>query len=243
MFKKIYKRCRLGFVMCMLMGVAIFATGCGNPFTTMTHTSNDVKSEKVNKKSDNQKETSIKEYPEYPDYKALDYVKLGNYTHLDINVSKEDDENSSSVDSGIASKLVEICEVKEIPKELIDWYIDCNIAAYENAAAKSNQNIDKFVASQTGNQYKSMADLKKSWEETAENVLKIEVILHAIAEQEDITISDDEYNTQVDMYVAEYECKSVKDLYQYYKESNIRATILDNNTMDFVRANVTVAKK
>lgn len=170
------------------------------------------------------------------DYKNVDEYLEAMRSMISESVVKA---NDARVQNVLASKLTEVCEIKSVPKELIDWYVNSNIASYENAAAQSGASFNDFIAAQTSNKCLDKQDLKDVLTKEAESSLKIEMILHAIAEDNNISVSDDEYNAAIDTYMTQYDATE-DELTKYYKVSNLKSTMLSDKALNVVMENVVV---
>lgn len=179
-----------------------------------------------------EKELNDKNVKADTDYDTVDELKLAVKEQLQ---TKFDANNTDVIDSAIENKLLETVTVKSIPDSLKDWYVSCNIVAYENAALQSNQDVDTFVTNQTKGMYTKLDDLKKSFEDNCEKNVKIELILQAIVEDNHITISSDEYKKNVVDYISNYGCANQDELHKIYRKSNVEGTMLDRKALEKIK--------
>ena len=175
-----------------------------------------------------EKELNDKNVKADTDYDTVDDLKSAVKEKLQ---EKVDANNMNVIDTAIENKLLETVTVKSIPDSLKDWYVSCNVVAYENAALQSNQDVNEFVAKQTQGMYTTLDDLTKSFEENCEKKVKVELILQAIVEDNQITISSDEYKKDVADYIANYGCKNQDELHKIYRKSNVEGTMLDKKAL------------
>ena len=179
-----------------------------------------------------EKELNDKNVKADTDYDTVDELKSAVKEQLQ---AKLDANNTDVIDSAIENKLLETVTVKSIPDSLKDWYVSCNIVAYENAALQSNQDVDTFVTNQTKGMYTKLDDLKKSFEDNCEKNVKIELILQAIVEDNHITISSDEYKKNVVDYISNYGCANQDELHKIYRKSNVEGTMLDRKALEKIK--------
>lgn len=168
------------------------------------------------------------------DYKNVDEYMTAMRSMLSESVA---DANTSRVQNAVSTKLVEVCEIKEVPQELIDWYVNNNLASYENAAAQLGASFNDFVAAQTSNTCTDRDSLKEVLMKEAKSSLSIEMILHAIAEDNNISVSDDEYKASIDTYTTQYGATE-DELIEYYKVSNLKSTMLVDKALEVVMKDV-----
>lgn len=175
-----------------------------------------------------EKELNDKNVKADTDYDTVDALKSAVTQQLQ---AKVDANNMNVIDTAIENKLLDTVTVKSIPDSLKDWYVSCNVVAYENAALQSNQDINTFVAKQTNGMYTNLDDLKASFEKNCEKNVKVELILQAIVEDNNITISSDEYKKGVADYISNYGCANQDELHKIYRKSNVEGTMLDEKAL------------
>lgn len=171
------------------------------------------------------------------DYDTVDDLKA--YVTKQLQ-AKVDANNESVIDTAIEDKLLETVTIKSVPDELIDWYVNCNVVAYENAALQAGQDVDTFVASQTNGMYTKLDDLKEYFKDNCETNVKVELILHAIVEDNDITISSAEYKNGVQDYIDNYSCENQDELHKIYRKSNVEGTMLDEKALATMKSTANV---
>lgn len=157
---------------------------------------------------------------------------------MELNIEEQ---NQESIRSAVSEKLVEECKV-DVPDELIAWYVETMVLSCENTAKLNDMNVDELVNSYTNGTYTNMSDFKKYLEENSAAILKSEVILHAIAEKENISVSDEAYEAGVKDYVISFGASDVEELHKYVKKSNIESELLGNLVLDKLAEQVTIVE-
>lgn len=157
---------------------------------------------------------------------------------MELNIEEQ---NQESIRSAVSEKLVEECKV-DVPDELIAWYVETMVLSCENTAKSNDMNVDELVNSYTNGTYTNMSDFKKYLEENSAAMLKSEVILHAIAEKEGISVSDEAYKAGVKDYVTSFGASDVEELHKYVKKSNIESELLGNLVLDKLVKQATVVE-
>ncbi len=109
------------------------------------------------------------------------------------------------------------------------------IDSYKKAAKTNDMSLEKYVQSSTG---MSVKDLKKQAHEAAKNMVKQELVLHALAEKYDVKITSGEYNDYLDklLKTAGYSKDDFKQatgttIEEYAEENNLYDSMLYDKVM------------
>ena len=90
--------------------------------------------------------------------------------------------------------------------------------------------------------YGTDADSMKDYFKTyAEQLLQQRIILGVIAQKENITLSDDDFQSAVEGYAQQYGV-SVDDFLSYYSEKDIRESELENKVMEFLASKAKITE-
>lgn len=187
------------------------------------------------------KEIKEKRLPEVNDEFAKD-LNFENVAAMKIGLKEEiEKERESAQKRNIAQKIMEIL-LKDydipVPKRLLDKRVQGMIED-----AKSRFKADKLTeeeeASLDGN-------LRKDFEPKAEERIKGEIILKKIAETESLTVADSEVYDRMKK-LSEDTGRSFEEIEKFYSEynmvDNLRANILEEKTLAFLRENATIKVK
>ena len=187
----------------------------------------------------------IKKTPELTD-ELVSKMTDGKYTTIDAyrefekeELTRQNEESQKSEAYGeLMNQLFNTSTISAMPEDLIDYTLDSAHNQYIQMAQMYGMTYEDLVSAygldqETFDQY---------LREDIESSLKQELILNAIAEQENITISDEEYQEGAQNYAEMYGYDSVEAFEQTYPKSDITASLLMNKVMEFVRENAVVTE-
>ncbi len=132
----------------------------------------------------------------------------------------------------LMTQLYNTCKVNDYPPELVDYSIAEMTNYYKDYARSNNMEFSEFLQNELGldeEAYKAEA------EASVKAGLEQELILMAIAEQENLTdVSGEEFEKGCERYAA-WNNMTVDDFKAQYDETRIRNSIIVDKAMDFVR--------
>ncbi len=181
-----------------------------------------------------------------PEYNALDYVKITDDEYKKISFSAyppvDDSEQAqmdyqTTVDTMIMSYLFSLYPIEEIPEDLLNYTAGSLTETYQQYAKMYGMDFGTFL--QTYLQ-KDETTFKAQVEKAAEQTLKEEMLLKAVAEKENITVSDEEYEQGCAEYAVRYGYESPDALKQAFDESTIRVSLLMDKTFEYLESVTTV---
>lgn len=184
--------------------------------------------------------TAILENPEVTD-EAVKEASDGKYADvaaLKADLTKSLEENyqeayEDRIDAAVKKQVLEVSEVSEIPDELMDWYVNTQLAAYNVYAEQTGVSLDTMVQEQAGVTVDEFAKAIRENEETV-NELKQDLAVRAMGLAMNVEVSDEDYDKQIEEY-AEYVGMSVEDYLNLYTESSVRANIYVTKTLEAFR--------
>ena len=125
-----------------------------------------------------------------------------------------------------------------VPKRLLDKRVQGMIADAKNRF-QSDKLTEEEERSLEGN-------LRKDFEPRAEDRIKGEIILKKIAETESINVDDNEVHERMKK-MAEDSRRSYDEIEKFYREynmmDNLRGSIMEEKTLNFLRDNAVVKEK
>jgi trigger factor len=137
----------------------------------------------------------------------------------------------------IMEKLLNNTDVP-VPKRLLDKRVQGMIED-----AKNRLKADKLSEEEEGN---LDGNLRKEFEPRAQERIKGEVVIKKIADSESITVNDDEVHERMKK-MAEESRRSYEEIERLYREYNmidsLRANIMEEKTLNFLRDNAVVKEK
>ena len=175
-----------------------------------------------------------------PDYQALEYVKINDTEYKKIRLSvyppADDSEEAkkeyqTAVDTMIMTQLFSLYPIEEIPADLMNYTVGNLTATYQEYARMYGMDFAAFL--QTYLQ-EDESTFRSQVEKAADQTLKEELLLKAIAEKENITVSDEEYEQGCADYAVRYGYENADALKLAFDEPTIRISLLMDKTFAFL---------
>ena len=178
-----------------------------------------------------------------PEYSALDYVKIDDEKYREISFSiyppVDDSEEAKTawqteVDTEIMTQLFALYPITEYPEDLMNYVAGSLIQTYQQYADMYGIDFATFVQT-----YLKMdqSTFIKQVQTAAQQTLKEEMLLKAIAEKENISVTDEEFEKGCEDYAARYGYDSADALKQAFDEPTIRISLLMDKTFDWLEKN------
>lgn len=137
----------------------------------------------------------------------------------------------SEIQSGVLSKLLEECEVT-LPDGLLDQRISEYKARVNKAVEESGQSFEDYMGM-------TEDDFNDQVSDYIEESLKQELILEAIVKDQNISISEKNFETFVDSYVSQYGIADRDTFYEEYGgEDYVRLSYAENQALSKVMDSV-----
>lgn len=194
------------------------------------------------------KVNSVKQTPELnddaiPDMTGGEYKTIKEYKEV-LRVQMEDSKQQqvdTQKDNLVVQKLLEDSKFEDGGcEDLNTWYIEMNVQAYEKQAKASEKETDDFINEYSGGQMKNEEELREALTEVAAENTKTELVVHAIAEKEDIKIDKKYYEEHLDDVAMSAGYNSGGDFEKDYSRSVIENTMLLDRVLEFVGKGLTV---
>lgn len=175
-----------------------------------------------------------------PSYKASDYVKIGDdqYKTMTIRIYPPADSSAEAqtdykkkLDTDIMTRLYSLYPVDKYPQELLDYVTGSLSSTYRQYAGMYGMDFGSFLSTYLGMDEKAFSDAVKK---AAETTLKQELLLSAIAEKEQITVSDEDYQKGLSDYATRYGYASTDALLADFDGATVRVSLLMDKTLDFL---------
>jgi trigger factor len=177
-----------------------------------------------------------------PEYQALDYVKIDDDEYKKIQLSvyppADDSEEAQAeyqktIDTMIMTQLFSLYPVRELPQDLMNYTIGSLTATYQEYAGMYGMDFATFLQTYLKEDESTFnAQVKKA----ADQTLKEEILLKAVAEKENITVSEEEYEQGCADYALQYGYESADALRQAFDEPTIRISLLMDKTFDYLES-------
>ena len=175
-----------------------------------------------------------------PEYSALDYVKIEDSKYKEIEFSiyppADDSEEAQTawkteVDTQIMTQLFGLYPIADYPEDLMNYVAGSLIATYQQYADMYGMDFAAFLQT-----YMKMDQntFIRQVQAAAQQTLKEEMLLKAVAEKENITVSDEEYEKGCENYALQYGYDSADALKAAFDEPTIRVSLLMDKTFDYL---------
>ena len=181
-----------------------------------------------------------------PEYSALDYVKIEDEKYKEIEFSiyppADDSEETQTawkteVDTEIMTQLFGLYPITDYPEDLMNYVAGNLIQTYQQYADMYGMDFAAFLQT-----YMKMDQntFSRQVQTAAQQTLKEEMLLKAVAEKENITVSDEEYEKGCESYAAQYGYDSADALKAAFDEPTIRISLLMDKTFDYLEKTVKI---
>lgn len=175
-----------------------------------------------------------------PSYRASDYVKINDdkYRNMTFRLYPPADssdqaqaEYKKQLDTDIMTQLYSLYPVDSYPQDLENYVIGSLTDTYRQYAEMYGMDVDTFLSTYLGADQKTFSGQVR---EAAEKTLKQELLLTAVAEKENIQVTDDEYQKGLSDYASKYGYASTDALLADFDEATVRVSLLMDKTLDFL---------
>ena len=115
-----------------------------------------------------------------------------------------------------------------------DLYVDQMMSEYESYAAAANMELDDYLSTYLGT---TEAQLREFFRTTAEFRVKMTLVFHEIAQQEGITVSDQEYEDRLNELAKQYNYENTDDIVSLYSAEMIKEEMIQEKAINFIEEN------
>lgn len=171
---------------------------------------------------------------EISDYKTVDEYKKS--VKDSLTEQKKSVQDSQKLND-LMSQVYENAEIKGYPQELVDYNIKQYKDYYVNYAEQSDMTFPDFLEQ---NLQMSEEDFNTQVETTVKQSLEQEMLLRAIAENEGVTISDDEFAEGAEKYAVQLGVESADALVAQYGKSMVEISLMQDKAIEIVEKSAVV---
>ncbi len=181
-----------------------------------------------------------------PDYDASDYLNVSDEKYKDISFSiyppaddSEEAQNAwqTEVDTEIMKQLFGLYPITEYPEDLLNYVSGSLVQTYQQYADMYGIDFSSFLQTYLKVDQDTFMQQVQS---AAQQTLKEEMLLKAVAEHENLTVSDSEYDKGCEAYAAMYGYDSADALRQVVDEETIRISLLMDKTFEYLEKTVQI---
>ncbi|HIW84056.1 MAG TPA: trigger factor [Candidatus Dorea gallistercoris] len=130
--------------------------------------------------------------------------------------------------------VLENTEVKEYPEGEVEEFADSLIQQYKEAAEYYQMDYETFIEEQMGY---ATEDFEAEVEAVAQESVKDEMAVEAIADKENIELTDEAYEEQLGILAENYGYEDGDAMKEAFDEEELRSAALKNLVMEFVKDN------
>lgn len=139
----------------------------------------------------------------------------------------------------VKNTLLDNSTVNSYDSDLLSKYTDIAVTQFESTISSYyGITLDAYLQAMD----KTEDEFRKEKEEEAKPDLKERMVIEKIAETENITLSDEEFNTRMEQYAVEYGLENVDKLKEYYDgvwdDSDWKYSILAEKVQEIICDNV-----
>lgn len=161
------------------------------------------------------------------DYESVDAYK----TSISDNLKSQNDETmKTELQNNVYNAVVANSEISSLPQTLLDYYANDLKVYYTNYAASYGMDFATFLSTSGVTEAQFAEDSQKY----AESMATRDLVLGAVIKAENIALSDDEYNQQVEAYATQYGYENGEALLAAADATLLREDILYKKVQDFL---------
>lgn len=149
----------------------------------------------------------------------------------------KESQRDSMVQQEILTQIANTCTINSYPQELVDYSVENAISYYQSMAEAYGMEFADFLTAYMG---LTEDQLREEAALAAQENMQAELYLKAIAEQEGIQVTEEEFQTGAEEYAQQYGFESADDLIAYYGEGMVDISLLQDKVLDFLMENTTV---
>ena len=171
---------------------------------------------------------------EISDHKTVDEYRKG--VEEQLKADKEAQQNSDKI-NGILNQIYSASTINGYPEEVVNYRTAQMKAYYTQIAEQSDMTLADFLSNQ-------LQMTEEQFDQQCPAVIKQsmiqELLLKAVAESENMEISDEEYEAGIEKYIKSTGAESKETLLSQYTEAEIRRSLIMDQALDFLKENTTV---
>lgn len=165
------------------------------------------------------------------DYATVDEYKVGTRASLEED-AKAEMQNTKA--SRIIEKVLSDSVIETYPEAAVQNYVDYMISYYEYYASLFGSTLEDFVSGYFG---MTLDQFNANLQSSAQVNIGMEMICYRIADEEGMSLSDEEYATAAAEFATENGYESLEAFETDYTKAQIYDRLIMNQVMDYVSAN------
>ena len=179
-------------------------------------------------------------YPEITDefiaqntnYETVDAMKTSIKTTL---TTTYEDAKKEYVINELLGKIKDATTISAYPEDVISNLVDTSLTSVTISANKNAQTVEDFLKDVYG--YETVDAYKDDMSAMAKEYMNIRMILNEIARKENITATDEEFETYKNKFAADNQFEFINNVNIYYKDSDILLDMLTEKIETWIYEN------
>ena len=160
------------------------------------------------------------------EYKTADEYKAA----IAAQLKEQKVQNALNQQKGeVLNKVVGTSEFKTLPQDRVDYQAYYNKYSQQYQASMFGMTLEDLL----GMYGTTMEQFEQQCRESAEEYVKQDLVMYAIADKENIEVSEDDLNK----IAKKYNFETPEAMYGTYKEADVYEAVLFDNVMEFLLAN------
>ena len=155
------------------------------------------------------------------------------YVYDTLLKAREDDVKNNNY-SNLVSAIVDCCEIKKYPKTEVREYKNALIENYKDLATQNGITLETLIMSNNLTE----ESFDTLMEDNAKQLVAKEIVFLQIAEKENITLTDEEYETGVKEQMKESGFTSKEEFFDVNSEDKIRGLLTIEKAIDYTMGHV-----
>lgn len=155
-------------------------------------------------------------------------------TIYDALVEQNETERKNYIVQAVWEKIAETSEIIEYPAPEYTAIYQDNLNYYEGIAAEAGVTLNEYVLNQYG---MDVSTFHTTLQNNIYTMMQEQMILLAIAQKENITLSDAEYEAGVQKYTEYYGLSSTEEFTQHFTKEEITESLIFDKVYEFLAAN------
>ena len=148
-----------------------------------------------------------------------------------------EEEAESNLEYDLVAAFLEGCEF-EIQDTDVEAYIDQMMSEYETYAAMYSMELDEFLEQSLG---VTEAQLREAFRETANFRVQMTLAFHKVAEEEGLTVSEEEYQEQLQSLADQYGYEDTADIEAVYSRDMIEEQMIQERVISLIVENAVIS--
>lgn len=178
----------------------------------------------------------VKQTPELTDELAAEISDCENVDDYLASVKEtleanlESDRENSKIND-IINLIYSGSKINGYPEEVVNFRLNQLKSVYETMAAQAEMDLAQFLEEQLGATEEEFDSVYISY---IQNSMIYEMLLKAVAETENMELTDEEYQASLESYMASTGAESEETFFESYTENDVRTSALLNKALDFL---------